>query len=64
MQNPSKYNPNMINMPENAQIIIASEINLNPMVNHQMMKNGFNPLNKTPVINAPCFEFVPENSFS
>ena len=35
---------NTINMPENAQINIASEINLNPIVNHQIIKNGFNAL--------------------
>ena len=50
-------------MPENAQINIASEINLNPIVNHQIIKNGFNPLNKTPVRNAPCFGFDDMISF-
>ena len=50
-------------MPENAQINIASEINLNPIVNHHIIKNGFNPLNKTPVNNAPCFGFAEIISF-
>ena len=50
-------------MPENAQINIASEINLNPIVNHQMIKNGFNALNAIPVINGPCFGFVVMFSF-
>ena len=44
---------NTISMPENAQINIASEINLNPIVNHQIIKNGFNALSTTPVINGP-----------
>ena len=57
-------NPNMINTPENAQINIASEINLNPIVSHQIIKNGFNPLSKIPVINEPCFEFLTETCFS
>ena len=50
-------------MPENAQISIASEINLNPIVNHQMIKNGFNALNAIPVINGPCFGLVVLFSF-
>ena len=45
-------------MPENAQIIIASEINLKPMVSHQIIKNGFNALSAIPVINGPCFGFT------
>ena len=46
---------NTISMPENAQINIASEINLNPIVNHQIIKNGFNALRATPVISGLCF---------
>ena len=49
---------NRINIPVNAQINIASKINLNPIVNHHNMKNGFNALSKTPVTNGPCFGFV------
>ena len=50
-------------MPENAQINIASKINLNPIVSHQIMKNGFNALNVIPVIKGPCFGFVMADSF-
>ena len=46
-----------ISTPTNAHIIIASEINLNPIVIHHMMKNGFNALNTIPVIIGPCFGF-------
>ena len=42
-------------MPANDHINIASEINLNPMANHQIIKNGFNALNTIPAINGPCF---------
>ena len=28
---------------------------LNPIVNHQIIKNGFNALSAIPVINGPCF---------
>ena len=51
-------NTNTTSIPANAQINIASEINLNPMVNHHTMKNGFNALNKIPVIIGPCLGFV------
>ena len=47
--------PNTISMPANDQISIASEINLNPMANHQIIKNGLNALNTIPAINGPCF---------
>lgn len=50
-------------MPENAQIIIASEINLKPIVSHQIIKNGFNALSAIPVINGPCLRFVVMSSF-
>ena len=50
-------------MPENAQINMASEINLKPMVNHHMMKNGFSALNKIPVTSGPCFNFDEMSSF-
>ena len=46
---------NTTSMPENAQINIASEINLNPIVNHQIIKNGFNTLRVIPRINGLCF---------
>ena len=51
------WRKNTINIPENAQINIASEINFKPIVNHQIMKNGFNALRIIPVINGPCFGF-------
>ena len=57
------WRKNSISMPENAHISIASEINLNPIVSHQMMKNGFNALNAIPVINGPCFGLVEVFSF-
>ena len=50
-------------MPENAQINMASEINLNPIVSHQMIKNGFKALNTIPVISGPCFGLVVMFSF-
>jgi len=36
---------------------MASEINLKPIVSHQIIKNGFNPLSTIPVTKGPCFEF-------
>ena len=54
---------NTISMPANAQISMASEINLNPIVNHQIIKNGFNALSRIPVINGPCFRLDFLNSF-
>ena len=50
-------------MPENAQISIASEINLNPIVSHQIIKNGFSALSKIPETNGPCFRFVVDSLF-
>ncbi len=50
-------------MPENAQINMASEINFKPMVSHQMIKNGFNPLSIIPVTKGPWFEFDVTLSF-
>ena len=54
---------NTTNIPENAQINIASEINLNPIVNHQIIKNGFNALSAIPVINGLCFGIDVISSF-
>ena len=54
---------NKISMPENAQISIASEINLNPIVNHQIIKNGFNALSRIPETRGPCFRFVVDSLF-
>jgi len=48
-------NANNIAIPENAQIIIASEISLNPTVNHHIIKNGFNALSVIPEMIALCF---------
>ena len=56
-------NTNTIKIPTNAHIAIASEINFNPIVNHQIIKNGFNALSKTPVMIGPCFSFVSDFSF-
>ena len=47
-------NPNKISIPANAHINIASEINLNPIVNHQIIKNGFRALSAIPAINGLC----------
>jgi len=55
--------PNTISMPANDHISIASEINLNPIANHQIIKNGFNALNVIPAINGPCFKFDRTSSF-
>jgi len=46
---------NTICMPVNAQISMAPEINLNPIVNHQIAKNGFNAVSMIPVISGHCF---------
>ena len=51
-------NTNTIKIPANAHIAIASEINFNPIVNHQIIKNGFNALSKIPVMIGPCLSFV------
>jgi len=51
-------NPNTITTPVNAQTDIASEISLNPMVNHHIMKNGFNALSAIPVNHGPCIGFI------
>ena len=51
-------NTKTISIPANAHIIIASEINLNPIVIHQIIKNGFNALSKIPVTIGPCFGFI------
>ncbi len=56
-------NTNTIKIPTNAHIAIASEINFKPIVNHQIIKNGFNALSKTPVMIGPCFSFVSDFSF-
>jgi len=56
-------NTNKIMIPANAQIIIASETNLKPIVIHQRIKNGFSTLSKIPVINGPCLGLVFEISF-
>ena len=56
-------NANTISMPANDHINIASEINLNPMANHQIIKNGFNAVNTIPVISGPCFELDKTSSF-
>ena len=64
MQNPSKcVRQIQLVCLANDHIIIASEINLNPMANHQIIKNGFNALNIIPVISGPCFGFDKTNSF-
>ncbi len=46
---------NIIPTPQIDHKIIESEINLNPIVNHQIIKNGFNALKSTPARNGPCF---------
>ena len=56
-------NANKIKIPVNAQISMASEINLKPIVTHQIIKNGFNALSKIPVINGPCLDLTSEISF-
>jgi len=56
-------NTNTISIPANDHINIASEINLNPMANHQIIKNGFNALNTIPVIIGPCFRLDKTSSF-
>ena len=56
-------NANKIMIPANAQINIASEINLKPIVTHQIIKNGFNALSKIPVISGPCLGFAFKISF-
>ena len=56
-------NTNTISIPANDHISIASEINLNPMANHQIIKNGFNALNAIPAISGPCFELDKTSSF-
>ena len=48
-------NMNKITIPPNDQISIASEINLNPTLNHQIMKNGFSALKIIPVVIVPYF---------
>jgi len=55
--------PNIISMPANDHISIASEINLNPMANHQIIKNGFNALSTIPAISGPCFGLDKASSF-
>ena len=50
-------------MPANAHINIASEINLNPMVSHQIKKNGFNALSAIPASIGPCFKLDETSSF-
>ena len=47
---------NTIRIPTKDQIIIASEINFNPILIHQIKKNGFNPVNMIPVNSGLCFE--------
>jgi len=43
-------------IPENAQINIASEIILNPIVSHHIMKNGFKPVSAIPTIMGFFFD--------
>ena len=40
---------------------MASEINLKPIVIHQIKKNGLSALNRIPMKNGPCFGKLPED---
>jgi len=57
------YRTNTISIPANVQTNTASEINLNPIVNHHIIKNGLNTLNKIPVIIGLLSSLDFENSF-
>jgi len=54
---------NTISIPANVQTNTASEINLNPIVNHHIIKNGLNTLNKIPVIVGLLSSLDFENPF-
>ncbi len=54
---------NKITTPKTPKISIDSEISTKPIVNHQIMKNGFNALSKIPARNGPCLEFVSRFEF-
>lgn len=47
---------NTTRIPTKDHIIIASEINFNPILIHQIKKNGFNPVSMIPVSSGFCFE--------